>query len=212
MAVNKNKNEEFSATDSEHFTSFCEFCSLVISNCQSLKELTRSRMKCKVRNCRSPNTCGRVDLSTVGNQRGAWIPLHLQRRRLSRGEEQARYWCWWLPSQRVRGYGCWSFPIQVSAYHLCRFSFDSSVHDASTKAQLAVTMFSDLVETMDCFEMDKLLRFCLTVSKNYRPVSYHNWEHAFSVAHCMHWVLKGAPHMFSEIEVNHCITSYSEVD
>lgn len=83
----------------------------------------------------------------------------------------------------------------------CRYSFDSGSLGASIKAQLAVTLFFDLVGTSDCFDRDKMLKFCLTTSKNYRPVSYHNWEHAFSVAHCMYWVITGAPTMFTELEV-----------
>lgn len=50
VAVNKNKSEDFSAKDKEHFASLCEFCSLVISNCQSQKELVRLRVKSKVGN------------------------------------------------------------------------------------------------------------------------------------------------------------------
>lgn len=50
VAVNKNKNEDFSAKDKDHFTSLCEFCSLVLSNCQSQKELIRLRVKAKVGN------------------------------------------------------------------------------------------------------------------------------------------------------------------
>ncbi len=81
------------------------------------------------------------------------------------------------------------------------FGFDCAPLDTVTKAQLAVTLFLDLVDPVG-FDRDKLLRFCLTVSKNYRPIPYHNWEHAFSVAHCMYYVIKGVPQMFSEIEVS----------
>lgn len=84
---------------------------------------------------------------------------------------------------------------------VCRFSFNSGPLDANSKAQLAVTVFFDMVENSECFDRDKMLRFCLTASKNYRPVSYHNWEHAFSVTHCMYWVIMGAPTMFTELEV-----------
>lgn len=90
-----------------------------------------------------------------------------------------------------------------------RFTFDSSFLDGYTKAQLAVVMFSDLVDTSSRFDQDKLLRFFLTINKNYRPNAYHNWDHAFSVAHCLFWVIRGTQKMFSEIEVS--VGSYSSV-
>lgn len=84
---------------------------------------------------------------------------------------------------------------------MCRYSFDSSHLDANIKAQLSAELLTKLARHTE-FDKDKLLKFCLTVSKNYRPVSYHNWEHAFSVAHCMYWTITGAPNKFSEIEVS----------
>ncbi|TGZ72386.1 hypothetical protein CRM22_002113 [Opisthorchis felineus] len=45
-----------------------------------------------------------------------------------------------------------------------------------------------------------LIRFMLTVRKNYRPISYHNWDHAFSVAHSMYFLLKVSEHRFVPIE------------
>ena len=35
-----------------------------------------------------------------------------------------------------------------------------------------------------------LCRWVLTVKKNYRPVTYHNWRHAFNVAQMMFAILK----------------------
>lgn len=35
-----------------------------------------------------------------------------------------------------------------------------------------------------------LCRWVLTVKKNYRPVTYHNWRHAFNVAQMMYSILK----------------------
>lgn len=88
----------------------------------------------------------------------------------------------------------------------CRFSFDSLVLDSIVKAQLAVLLFGELVNTSK-FDKDKLLRFCLTLSRNYRPIPYHNWDHAFSVAHCMYYIIIGAPEMFTEIEVSSSVLS-----
>jgi cAMP and cAMP-inhibited cGMP 3',5'-cyclic phosphodiesterase 10 len=49
--------------------------------------------------------------------------------------------------------------------------------------------------------MDTLIKFTLTVRKNYRPVPYHNWAHAFSVAHAMYTVVKTTSNVFSPLEV-----------
>lgn len=40
-----------------------------------------------------------------------------------------------------------------------------------------------------CF-LQVLCRWILTVKKNYRPVMYHNWRHAFNVAQTMFTILK----------------------
>lgn len=50
------------------------------------------------------------------------------------------------------------------------------------------------------FEINDLVHFTLTVKKNYRNVPYHNWAHAFSVAHAMFTVVKTANHMFTPLE------------
>lgn len=50
--------------------------------------------------------------------------------------------------------------------------------------------------------MDTLARFTLSVRKGYRPVSYHNWAHAFSVAHCMCVIMKMASDVFTCEEVH----------
>lgn len=51
------------------------------------------------------------------------------------------------------------------------------------------------------YDMDTLIKFTLTVRKNYRPVPYHNWTHAFSVAHAMYTILKTTKNVFSPLEV-----------
>jgi cAMP and cAMP-inhibited cGMP 3',5'-cyclic phosphodiesterase 10 len=49
--------------------------------------------------------------------------------------------------------------------------------------------------------MECVMRFILTVRKNYRNVPYHNWSHAFSVAHAMYTVIKRTKHRFSPNQV-----------
>lgn len=54
--------------------------------------------------------------------------------------------------------------------------------------------------------MDTLARFTLSVRKGYRPVAYHNFSHAFAVAHSMCVIMKMASDIFTCEEV-HPLTS-----
>ncbi|XP_060064037.1 cAMP and cAMP-inhibited cGMP 3',5'-cyclic phosphodiesterase 10A-like [Ylistrum balloti] len=49
-------------------------------------------------------------------------------------------------------------------------------------------------------ETEKLVRFILTVRKNYRDVPYHNFPHGFHVAHCLCRIVSSAPDAFTEFE------------
>lgn len=51
------------------------------------------------------------------------------------------------------------------------------------------------------FGIDELRRFVLTVKKNYRDVPYHNWTHAFAVAHSMYLVIRSGNDKFTALEV-----------
>lgn len=51
------------------------------------------------------------------------------------------------------------------------------------------------------FDPEVLIRFTLTVRKNYRRVPYHNWSHAFTVAHCMYCVVKASGGVLTGLEV-----------
>lgn len=50
-------------------------------------------------------------------------------------------------------------------------------------------------------KMDKVLEFVLSCRKSYRGNPYHNFEHAFTVAHCMYNVLIRNRDIFTELEV-----------
>ncbi|XP_058446873.1 cGMP-dependent 3',5'-cyclic phosphodiesterase-like [Malaya genurostris] len=66
-----------------------------------------------------------------------------------------------------------------------RFEFSPrDVKDFALSVQLSMRMFCDLnfITTFQIHE-DKLARFILMVQKGYRDTPYHNWWHAFSVAH-----------------------------
>ncbi|KAK7101205.1 probable 3',5'-cyclic phosphodiesterase pde-5 [Littorina saxatilis] len=60
-------------------------------------------------------------------------------------------------------------------------------------------MFRDLFSPMR-YDLHDLMRFTLTVRKNYRNVPYHNWVHAFSVAHSMYTVIKTCDHQLTDLE------------
>ena len=62
----------------------------------------------------------------------------------------------------------------------------------------------------DRFGVDQLWRFVLTVKKNYRDVPYHNWTHAFAVAHSMYLVIRSGNDKFTALEVGglrYCLLS-----
>ena len=50
------------------------------------------------------------------------------------------------------------------------------------------------------FNSEVLARFFMTIRRNYREVPYHNWNHAFEVAHAMYCILKNGSHQFSLLE------------
>ncbi|XP_071954922.1 cAMP and cAMP-inhibited cGMP 3',5'-cyclic phosphodiesterase 10A-like [Antedon mediterranea] len=53
----------------------------------------------------------------------------------------------------------------------------------------------------ETFDLPSLARFILTVRNSYRLVPYHNFEHAFTVTHCMYCLLHVTQGLFSEIEM-----------
>lgn len=69
------------------------------------------------------------------------------------------------------------------------------------KAINAMFMFIDLFG-LTKFERSSLMKFTLTVKKNYRKVPYHNWTHGFSVANSMYSIIKNSGEMFRPNEVS----------
>ncbi|KAL1501286.1 hypothetical protein ABEB36_006635 [Hypothenemus hampei] len=69
------------------------------------------------------------------------------------------------------------------------------------KAKFSIYMFIDLFGASK-FELNSLVRFVLTVKKNYRRVPYHNWTHGFSVANSMYCILKRSEGCF---KINECL-------
>ncbi|XP_077977683.1 cAMP and cAMP-inhibited cGMP 3',5'-cyclic phosphodiesterase 10A-like [Glandiceps talaboti] len=80
-----------------------------------------------------------------------------------------------------------------------RYIFDYTSVSSRGLCPLFIATIHDLFGEA-CFDTSKLVRFTLTVRKNYRNVPYHNWWHAFNVAHCMYLILKGKPDLFTGLE------------
>ena len=85
-------------------------------------------------------------------------------------------------------------PVGIDQFWFSSFSLGDL-----EKVNSAVFMFVDLFG-LARFERDALVRFMLTVKKNYRRVPYHNWTHGFNVANCMYVILKRAKDAFEPLE------------
>ncbi|XP_046832807.1 dual 3',5'-cyclic-AMP and -GMP phosphodiesterase 11 isoform X1 [Vespa crabro] len=102
-------------------------------------------------------------------------------------------------AQRLRG-----LRVPSSAhYQLHDFKFDD-IHmedDETLTACLRMFLDLDFVERFH-IDYDVLCRWLLSVKKNYRNVTYHNWRHAFNVAQMMFAILTATQwwKVFGEIE------------
>ena len=72
--------------------------------------------------------------------------------------------------------------------------------DDMLKVKKALFMFTDLFG-LSRFEYETVVRFLITVKKNYRQVAYHNWTHGFHVANSIYSILKSSPGVFRPLEV-----------
>lgn len=73
-------------------------------------------------------------------------------------------------------------------------------------------MFMDM-DLMERFHIDYqvMCRWLLSVKKNYRSVTYHNWRHAFNVAQMMFSILSVRLTQFKHYAMNNelkCISPY----
>ena len=94
--------------------------------------------------------------------------------------------------------------IPSSAYfQLHDFAFDDLSLDDDDTLKACLRMFLDL-DLVERFHIDYevLCRWLLSVKKNYRHVTYHNWRHAFNVAQMMFAILTSTQwwKIFGEIE------------
>ncbi|CAF3351916.1 unnamed protein product [Rotaria sp. Silwood1] len=98
-------------------------------------------------------------------------------------------------------------PSNIPGLRQFEFSPWSVANDM--KPVYVLYMFCDLANMdplhVNRFDMECLIKFTLTVRKNYRNVPYHNWSHAFSVAHAIYTVIKETKHQFTP---NQCIALF----
>ena len=91
----------------------------------------------------------------------------------------------------------------TQALRLADFAFSDFSLDEDTLVKATLRMFLDL-DLIERFHMDygTLCRWLLSVKKNYRQVTYHNWRHAFNVAQTMFSIIvsTGLASVLGEIE------------
>ncbi|RCN36899.1 3'5'-cyclic nucleotide phosphodiesterase [Ancylostoma caninum] len=75
--------------------------------------------------------------------------------------------------------------IKERVEELETFEFNYLRMSELEKPLYAISMFKTLFQDQFRYDRDDLIRFVLTVRKNYRRVAYHNWAHGWSVAHAM---------------------------
>lgn len=90
--------------------------------------------------------------------------------------------------------------IPASIPKLSDYCFSPFEIDEYEKVTHVIYMFKDLFG-FNRFDQKNLLRFVLTVKKNYRRVPYHNWTHGFSVANSMYAIIKNSEKLFRPNEV-----------
>ncbi|GBL86193.1 putative 3',5'-cyclic phosphodiesterase pde-5 [Araneus ventricosus] len=81
-------------------------------------------------------------------------------------------------------------PVDVA--QLQEYSFSPEHLNSDEKVVASIFMLTDLPQIQKFMKIDhdSLLRFTLTVRKNYRRVPYHNWTHGFCVANSANVVLR----------------------
>jgi len=80
------------------------------------------------------------------------------------------------------------------------FDFICTPQNDAILPQLFIRIVHDCFGSNE-FELEPLCRFVCTVRKNYRPVTYHNWQHGFHVAHAL-WrlLVDGKDRVFTKLE------------
>lgn len=84
-------------------------------------------------------------------------------------------------------------PDLFFTYDFCCYDYDAIL------PQLLIKIIQDTFGEKQ-FDIQRLCRFTLTVRKNYRPVTYHNWQHGFHVAHALWMMIRANRSRFSRLE------------
>jgi cAMP and cAMP-inhibited cGMP 3',5'-cyclic phosphodiesterase 10 len=84
-------------------------------------------------------------------------------------------------------------PELLKFYDFCCYAYDEYL------PKFVVYLLHDMFGT-DSFDLEKLCRFTLTVRKNYRPVTYHNWQHGFHVFHSLWCMVSDQDETFTRFE------------
>ncbi|XP_033118661.1 probable 3',5'-cyclic phosphodiesterase pde-5 isoform X2 [Anneissia japonica] len=169
--VNK-KNGAFTQADEHAFETFAVYCGLALHHAKLYDKIRRSEQK------------HRVALEILSYHRQC-------------SEEEFRK----LKDMRV--------PEPIP--DLARYDFSPWGLDEDAKPLYVLCMFKELFDLQrpgkgpltfeERFDYHDLCRFVLTVRKNYRQVPYHNWTHAFSVAHTVYTIIKKSdPNCFTFFE------------
>lgn len=99
---------------------------------------------------------------------------------------------------------CLQDGIPSNVSDIDNYYFDPFNYGDFKKAVYTIYMFIDLFG-LNRFDQTSLIRFTLTVRKNYRRVPYHNWTHGFSVANTMYTIIKKSDSAFRP---NECLALF----
>ncbi|XP_064458491.1 dual 3',5'-cyclic-AMP and -GMP phosphodiesterase 11-like isoform X2 [Ornithodoros turicata] len=173
--INKLNSEPFNKNDEQLLEAFAIFCGLGIQNTQMYEKVVKSMAKQRVTlevlsyHATAPldeaeklSNLHRVQLSDRHHQK-------INRRRKS-GNTSA------LPSTQS---------LRLQDFRFDDFSLDD---DGMLTASLRIFLELDFLNRFH-IEYIVLCRWLLSVKKNYRCVSYHNWRHAFNVGQMMFAIL-----------------------
>ncbi|CRL00370.1 CLUMA_CG013638, isoform A [Clunio marinus] len=94
--------------------------------------------------------------------------------------------------------------IPATLTKLADYSFSPFDVDEYQKVTHVIFMFKDMF-SFNRFDQKSLIRFVLTVKKNYRRVPYHNWSHGFSVSNSMYAIIKNSKTVFRP---NECLALF----
>ncbi|KAK6621638.1 hypothetical protein RUM44_001445 [Polyplax serrata] len=95
-------------------------------------------------------------------------------------------------------------PLPQKLNGLDSYDLNFLLMDDMEKAKQTIFMFNDLFG-FNKFDLNSIVRFTLTVRKNYRRVPYHNWTHGFGVANSMYTIIKHSPTVFT---YNECLALF----